>query len=608
MIFFLQVLEKRCFKSTDFGQSWQSLSDELPSKWVNDIKTDGTNIFVALSGNGVYCSSDNGVTWQPKNNGIEESYPGMILIDGENLFQIDDYEIYFSDDYGETWFKTLDAPEFVNDIIRSEDKILAGNADGIYEYIFETNSWVLMADDSEMLYISDLHYDNGIIYAGTYSQGIYYSSDGGTEWQMLGEAELKYDIREIYIIDNQLCAFTHSGIFITNDKGNTWMNKNAGLHNTIVRSILFKDDEIFTNADKRVFKFNKAKGEWVQTNIGFELINIYKLYAHGDDLYALCSNTILKSTDNGNSWEYKSDGLPVETVFVNIFAIGNDLFVGTYDGLYVSENDAESWKLVSGDSPAGRSFAVYEYNGVIYSGAWEGFFISYDKGVTWEQVNDVQSIITAVLVLDDFIIISAYRDILISNDGGETWKVIENVFNNVVFEFLDYEEYLFAATANGLYFSRDNGESWEFIGADLNSLSIYDVEIEDDFIYVCTDGGGIYMAPVSEFVPASIAEHDLNDIIIYPNPAEDYIEITLSNYSVNKGLQPIVQDDDIAIYDVLGARVFSTEDTERSRSADLSNGGHFDYAQSPFRIDISHLPRGVYFVRFGDKVEKFVKN
>jgi photosystem II stability/assembly factor-like uncharacterized protein len=148
---FFAGTRKEVFKSTDFGQSWQSLSDELPSKWVNDIKTDGTNIFVALSGNGVYCSSDNGVTWQPKNNGIEESYPGMILIDGENLFQIDDYEIYFSDDYGETWFKTLDAPEFVNDIIRSEDKILAGNADGIYEYIFETNSWVLMADDSEML-------------------------------------------------------------------------------------------------------------------------------------------------------------------------------------------------------------------------------------------------------------------------------------------------------------------------------------------------------------------------------------------------------------------------------------------------------------------------
>jgi hypothetical protein len=29
--------------------------------------------------------------------------------------------------------------------------------------------------------------------------------------------------------------------------------------------------------------------------------------------------------------------------------------------------------------------------------------------------------------------------------------------------------------------------------------------------------------------------------------------------------------------------------------------------QSQQRIDVSHLPAGVYFIRIGDKVEKFVK-
>ncbi len=98
-----------------------------------------------------------------------------------------------------------------------------------------------------------------------------------------------------------------------------------------------------------------------------------------------------------------------------------------------------------------------------------------------------------------------------------------------------------------------------------------------------------------------------NIFSVSPNPASDYIEISLGSHSVNKGLQPLVHGYEIEVYDVLGERVYSTEGTERSRSAEVDLYGHFGYAQCPLRIDISHLPRGLYFVRFGDRVEKFIK-
>ncbi len=77
----------------------------------------------------------------------------------------------------------------------------------------------------------------------------------------------------------------------------------------------------------------------------------------------------------------------------------------------------------------------------------------------------------------------------------------------------------------------------------------------------------------------------------------------------------MVASGEIEIYDVLGERVYSTKGNERSRSTEVRNDGHFDvsttlndlYIQQPLKIDISHLPRGVYFVRFGDNVQKFVK-
>jgi alpha-tubulin suppressor-like RCC1 family protein len=78
---------------------------------------------------------------------------------------------------------------------------------------------------------------------------------------------------------------------------------------------------------------------------------------------------------------------------------------------------------------------------------------------------------------------------------------------------------------------------------------------------------------------------------IHPNPASNYITISLA--ALNKGLQPLVQN--VQIFDVLGIEVSS------------AGGGVNEVDGGGFRIDVSHLAAGVYFIKIGDKVEKFVK-
>jgi hypothetical protein len=78
-----------------------------------------------------------------------------------------------------------------------------------------------------------------------------------------------------------------------------------------------------------------------------------------------------------------------------------------------------------------------------------------------------------------------------------------------------------------------------------------------------------------------------NDITISPNPATDYIEINVGNrhaYSLQK---------DLKIYNSLGECVMHLTPA-------LSEG-------EGARIDVSGLVSGVYFVRDGDRVSKFVK-
>ena len=82
-------------------------------------------------------------------------------------------------------------------------------------------------------------------------------------------------------------------------------------------------------------------------------------------------------------------------------------------------------------------------------------------------------------------------------------------------------------------------------------------------------------------------------ISITPNPAMDFIEIELGNNHTLKGV-----DESVKIYNFLGKMVLSDIDTPPDPL-------FFEWGK--YRIDISGLVPGVYFVRIGNHVQRFVK-
>ena len=91
----------------------------------------------------------------------------------------------------------------------------------------------------------------------------------------------------------------------------------------------------------------------------------------------------------------------------------------------------------------------------------------------------------------------------------------------------------------------------------------------------------------------SIDDIEKDRIIISPNPATDYITINLSstNPTLKRGVEWEIV---VEIYDSLGELLIS--DVRH-----LGDVGHLN------EIDVSNLSPGVYFVKIGDKVEKFIK-
>jgi hypothetical protein len=83
-------------------------------------------------------------------------------------------------------------------------------------------------------------------------------------------------------------------------------------------------------------------------------------------------------------------------------------------------------------------------------------------------------------------------------------------------------------------------------------------------------------------------------ILINPNPASDYIEISLNSPSIKRGSGGV----SFEIYNIFG---------ENTTPSNLSGLPPLLAKEGMIKIDISNLPVGVYFIKIGDKFVKFVK-
>jgi len=126
---------------------------------------------------------------------------------------------------------------------------------------------------------------------------------------------------------------------------------------------------------------------------------------------------------------------------------------------------------------------------------------------------------------------------------------------------------------------------------DSNNIISKALESNDGNIYLMGRvGKKLYIARYSNIT--NVEENPkLNDFSISPIPASDFLEIS---YSDSKHTLKNVVHSDIAIFNVFGVKI----------PFRLTSSIH---QEGNLRLDVSGLPHGVYFVKVGEKVGKFVK-
>jgi hypothetical protein len=195
-------------RSSDAGEYWEIATKEYTTLSIGEFARLGNKIF-ASSSKGLLESNDTGKTWK-LNVGIGETQAVGVCINENNIYTAlpSKKMMFVSTDTGKTWTN-------IQSGIIKDFKPYRIKANGNNIYMFTYNS----------------------------SDGFYYSSDKGQNWEMRmdGIPLLKDRFFVDFIvtgnnlmlyISTSLLIDNYSGVYISIDSGKSWKQKNTGLLNS----------------------------------------------------------------------------------------------------------------------------------------------------------------------------------------------------------------------------------------------------------------------------------------------------------------------------------------------------------------------------------------
>jgi photosystem II stability/assembly factor-like uncharacterized protein len=184
--------EGKILRSLDAGETWKAAELGRPAPVVTSLAVspnfavDGT-LLAATIQDGIFCSNDRGITWTSWNFGLFD--PNV---------------------------NTLTCAQNASHSL----KFLAGTQSCIFSSANAGRTWNELDFPLELTPVLCLAVGgDGVIYAGTESEGLYCSRDEGTTWKRLTKGSMEQIVVDV---KNNILIIQDGKMRLSEDKGKTW--------------------------------------------------------------------------------------------------------------------------------------------------------------------------------------------------------------------------------------------------------------------------------------------------------------------------------------------------------------------------------------------------
>ncbi len=484
------------FVSSDQGHTWTDSS--LPNGGVSAMLSHGGRIFVGGYLSGLFWSDDDGESWTaagpPLSNGTVEQ---ILPVDATSMIAgLDPFFpslLYRSSDHGVTW-TAIDAGPSLRcyDLALVDGTVLAAGEDaGVWRSPDGGMTW--LPGNAGLPASADTYrfaVDGSVVFvaAGTNVTrvAVYRSDDQGASWTEVSTnlpADVGQKASQLSFLDGDLHlgvwgTFGTRGLFRSTDLGVTWTHLTANLPgDPSVMAADIIDGDLVAGSFDGAFRSGDGGATWVETWLGAAGVGGGKAILHAAGrlhvgLAGTSSNRqgILTTADLGLTWQ-SADHPGASTTAVDFLHHDGAIYAALYGqerGVAVSHDGGDSYVMSdAGMNPGTVLWCIHAHDGVMFAGAFEGLYRSFDDGASW-SLDPTTGWVSDLTSHDGFVWASLYPGgVIRSDDDGATWTAVnagmESAPHVNVLEVFDGTIY---AGVNVGAVMRWNGSAWEDTGAD----------------------------------------------------------------------------------------------------------------------------------------------
>lgn len=502
----------------------------------------------------------------------------------------------------------------INTMTNSDNLILRTTNGGIswnqvYSHSHNSTKNIYFFDSQKGFAVGTRFYDNMILW----------TEDGGLSWH---ESNIPYsfsNLTSISFLENGegFCIGNNGQILKSDDWGNNWfIQYQWEFHTAKINDAQVVDETtVFIGTETiggggvlsgSVFKSTDSGNTWESIFSLWPFSRIQFLNTEFGVAIGPGFGEVYKTIDGGELWETKIINqfhfAPASVYFINE-QIG---FVGGSENtsvIYKTSDGGDNWvKNNSYVSP------FYEINDIAFVDDSNGFAVSFDydtvflrtsnQGETWiVDTFDIPIFANKIYFISPEIgFVIGYFKILKTIDGGDTWTEVPHGLDGFC-QFTDIEfptEEVGYITVDfheeSILKSTDGGNTWGAVGFECTStpttLAFFSEEeglvMGKNSIIFKTFSGGIVGVQEFDELP-----HNNTDLLCFPNPVKDLLNIDLSIETTTK---------------IIAIEFFDSNATLVNRMFVADN-------QQLIQVDVSGWKNGIYFIvtTFGGKKYKTTK-
>ncbi|MDD5363426.1 MAG: T9SS type A sorting domain-containing protein [Ignavibacteria bacterium] len=348
------------YRSTDFGLTWILSNNDIVSTNINTIGANNNFVFAGMGEMGLSRSSSKGKDWVwMRNTGFKTiTLNNIVNLDNDIYTCNSGAGIYYSANNGTTWtdynigLKNLN----VNCLAVQKSKyiVYAGTDSGVFKTSPTYSMWTPSNNGLTSLRIMSIAVDGNYLFAGTYFDGIFKSTNGGQSWDTTSFQFGRFNqsavgMNVIYFVQSSTHSRPWRSLFASYDKGITWTEVFSSFQYALINSVAATGNLVFLGNEDGVYRSTDKGATWKKSNLYMKDSAVTSIYYYNNLVVAgTSSGNIYKSSDNGNTWNSFNTGLTNNVPVNCLGSNGKYVFAGSiHNSIWRNNSITDSPDMVS---------------------------------------------------------------------------------------------------------------------------------------------------------------------------------------------------------------------------------------------------------------------